>query len=218
MMQTDEPNTEQSPPPDVYSMAVILEGGMAVAAGVIGWWIGVPPLATLARETADWTDHLSAIGWGAAATIPLLIGMLLTDRFPVGPLRELRKTVDDLVAPLFATLSIFQLAMVSLLAGVGEEMLFRGLLQSALIEWTEGPGGIWLGLAGASLAFGLCHYLSTTYFLVTTLIGVYLGALFVWTDNLLAPITAHALYDFVALIYLVRYHGPAPQDESTTIE
>jgi membrane protease YdiL (CAAX protease family) len=209
MMQPDEQNSEAPSPPDVYSMAVILEGGMAVVAGVIGWVIGVPPLETIARDDARWLAHLAAVGWGALAAVPMLVGMIVTDRFPFGPFRELQKTVDDLVAPLFAPLTIFQLAVISILAGIGEEMLFRGLLQSGLAQGTDVRGGAWLALAGASLAFGLCHYLSATYFLVTTLIGLYLGALFLWTDNLLAPIATHALYDFVALIYLVRRRAPA---------
>jgi membrane protease YdiL (CAAX protease family) len=203
MEPLDEQNSVE-PSPDVYSMAVIVEGGMVVAAGVIGWWVGVPPLETVVREGVGWNHHLWAIGWGAAAAAPLLVAMLLGDRYPIGPLRGLRQTVNDVVTPLFASLSIFQLAMISILAGIGEEMLFRGLLQAGLAEMTAERFGVWVALAGASLAFGLCHYVSTTYFLITTLIGLYLGALFLWTDHLLAPIAAHALYDFVALMYLVR--------------
>jgi membrane protease YdiL (CAAX protease family) len=212
-MQSDEQNSPEPSPPDVYSMAVILEGGMAVAAGVIGWWVGIPPLETIARESRGWLDHLAAIGWGAAAAFPLLVAMLVTERYPIGPLRGLRQTVDELVAPLFAPLAIYQLGVISLLAGIGEEMLFRGLLQAGLAEWIEEPGSIWLALAGASVAFGLCHYLSTTYFLITALIGFYLGALFVWTDHLLAPIAAHAVYDFLALIYLMKRRPGTPQNE-----
>ena len=33
------------------------------------------------------------------------------------------------------------------------------------------------------------------------LIGLYFGGLRLWTGNLLAPIAAHAVYDFLALIY-----------------
>jgi membrane protease YdiL (CAAX protease family) len=217
-MQSNEQNSVEPSPPDVYSMAVILEGGMAVAAGVIGWWVGVPPLETIARESVPWMHHLAAIGWGAAAAIPLLVAMLLSERYPIGPLRGLRQTVDEVVAPMFAPLTIVQLAVISILAGIGEEMLFRGLLQAGLAEWTDARGGVWLALGGASMAFGLCHYLSTTYFLVTTLIGMYLGALFLWTDNLLAPITSHAVYDFVALVYLLRHHAPKQQESPPTNE
>jgi membrane protease YdiL (CAAX protease family) len=56
--------------------------------------------------------------------------------------------------------------------------------------------------------FGLAHPMSTTYVVLATVVGVYLGGLLLVTDNLLAPIVAHAAYDFVALVYLVRHRFP----------
>jgi membrane protease YdiL (CAAX protease family) len=44
--------------------------------------------------------------------------------------------------------------------------------------------------------------------IVATVIGAYLGVLWLWTGNLMTPIVVHALYDFVALIYLLRVHKP----------
>ncbi len=42
------------------------------------------------------------------------------------------------------------------------------------------------------------------YAIIAGLVGVYLGVLFAVTDNLLAPMAAHALYDAVALEYTRR--------------
>ena len=39
------------------------------------------------------------------------------------------------------------------------------------------------------------------------LIGLYLGWLWLAVGNLLVPIVVHALYDFVALMYLVKVRG-----------
>jgi membrane protease YdiL (CAAX protease family) len=44
--------------------------------------------------------------------------------------------------------------------------------------------------------------------------GVYLGGLLLLTDNLLAPIATHAVYDFVALIYLTRSRPPQPPGDA----
>ena len=78
-------------------------------------------------------------------------------------------------------------------------------------------GGAWLFidwhiakpliLAGvlAAVAFGLCHWLNWEYALVAGIIGLYFGWLFLITKNLLAPMVAHAAYDFIALCFLVRY-------------
>ncbi len=108
-----------------------------------------------------------------------------------------------LVVPLFQDASVLELALISLIAGIGEELLFRGLVQDGLATWLGGTVGICVGVAASSLVFGLAHALTTTYAVLATLVGVYLGILFLLTGNLLAPIAAHAVYDFLALIYLV---------------
>jgi uncharacterized protein len=50
----------------------------------------------------------------------------------------------------------------------------------------------------------VCHWITRTYALLAALVGLYLGGLWLWTGNLLVPIVAHALYDFVALIWILR--------------
>jgi membrane protease YdiL (CAAX protease family) len=51
---------------------------------------------------------------------------------------------------------------------------------------------------------------TAAYAVMAGFIGLYLGVLAVWHDNLLVPMVVHALYDFVALTYLVHYHRPQP--------
>jgi membrane protease YdiL (CAAX protease family) len=127
------------------------------------------------------------------------------NRFPLGPLSDLERLVEERVTPLFAGFTTEQMALLSTAAGIGEETLFRGLLQGGVAHAVESPYRIGIALAVSSIAFGLCHYLSKTYFVLTTLIGLYLGWLYLWTGNLMAPIVTHAVYDFVALVYLVRW-------------
>ena len=40
------------------------------------------------------------------------------------------------------------------------------------------------------------------------LMGLLLGGLWIATGNLLVPIVAHAVYDFLALVWLVKFEGP----------
>jgi len=89
------------------------------------------------------------------------------------------------------------LAALAIMAGIGEELLFRGVLQGGL----ENPLGTWWALLIASLLFGLAHALTPAYFVLATLMGVYLGLIYVWTSNLLIVIVIHALYDWLALLY-----------------
>ena len=52
--------------------------------------------------------------------------------------------------------------------------------------------------------FGLLHPITRAYAVIAALLGAYLGGLWLAGGNLLTPIVAHALYDFVALVYLLR--------------
>jgi membrane protease YdiL (CAAX protease family) len=110
------------------------------------------------------------------------------------------RLVDELLVPAFARWTIGELLLVSLLAGVGEELLFRGVLQPAL----AGSLGPWWALIAASLMFGLVHFLSVSYAVFATLMGVWLGVLWIASGNLLVPIVAHAAYDFLTLVYVRR--------------
>ena len=52
-------------------------------------------------------------------------------------------------------------------------------------------------------------FIGTPYAVIATLIGAYLGVLWFAAGNLLAPITTHAFYDFVAPVYFLRAHVPS---------
>jgi membrane protease YdiL (CAAX protease family) len=79
-------------------------------------------------------------------------------------------------------------------------MLFRGLLQAAFTDWW----GVVIGLGVASVIFGLMHIITLTYAVLAALLGVYLGVVWILDGNLLSVVIAHAGYDFVALVYLVK--------------
>jgi membrane protease YdiL (CAAX protease family) len=180
------------------------EGGLAVLALAIGWLLGRSPWVGVSWAAAAWPAAGRAVVMGLIAVLPMLAGLFLIDRYPVGPLRELKEFVDRHVVPLFQNTSVVQLALIALVAGIGEELLFRGLVQHALSEWIGPPRGVWIGLAVASVIFGVCHWLTRTYAVLAGLIGIYLGLLLVLSGSVLAPMVAHGVYDFVALIYLCR--------------
>jgi membrane protease YdiL (CAAX protease family) len=146
---------------------------------------------------------------GLIATLPLLAGLLIADRSSSGPFGNLNRVVDEMIVPMFRNATVLDFAAVSLAAGLGEEMLFRGLLQSWLASHTSEVFGPFIGLTVASIVFGLCHWVTPLYALLAALVGAYLGWLFILTGNLAAPIVCHAAYDFVALLYFCRWrqHG-----------
>jgi membrane protease YdiL (CAAX protease family) len=187
-----------------FAKAMAFELSLAAAAVVIGWLVGFSPLASMPGAPSLGI----AVTWGIVGTIPMVVGLLFFDRFPIGPLKSLKQLTERLVVPLFSGLSIWQLALLSAAAGFGEELLFRGLIQAGMTHGLSFAYDQWIACLVASILFGLCHWLSATYGILAIVIGVYLGVLFVFTDSLLPPMIAHGLYDFVALVYLVKVAKP----------
>jgi membrane protease YdiL (CAAX protease family) len=178
--------------PISFEFLVLFEGALAPMALVLGWVARQPAL-----EGFEWSARSATLG--ALAAMPMF-GMLLVGMSrPVGPLARIKRFFEEEARPVLVGRSRADLMLLSLVAGIGEEMLFRGVIQAALGRWL----GRWVGLAGASLMFGLLHPISPTYVVIATALGAYLGGLYMIDGNLLSAIVAHALYDFLALIVLV---------------
>jgi membrane protease YdiL (CAAX protease family) len=192
----DELDSPGLHPPDkglILVAAVLFEGGLAPLALLLGWLLGQRPLAHF-----NWNERDAMLGLVAA--VPMLGLFLAALRWPIGGLARIKQILREALEPLLAGRPVTDLALLALAAGVGEEMLFRGVLQGALSEHL----GLWEGLAAASLAFGLLHPVTPTYIVLAAVLGTYLGTLYIVTGNLLSVMVAHAVYDFVALWVLLR--------------
>jgi uncharacterized protein len=143
---------------------------------------------------------LEAIGRGLLATLPMLVLFWWLVNSKLASLRQLRQQVEWLVREMFPEGNIGQFAMVAALAGVGEELLFRGVVQMKLSDWTTPI----IGLAIASLLFGLAHALSKVYLLFAIAVGAFFGWMVLKYHDLVGPMVAHGIYDFLALTYLAR--------------
>jgi membrane protease YdiL (CAAX protease family) len=87
--------------------------------------------------------------------------------------------------------------------------LLQGWFAEWLGAWFGDAAGLWMAVGLASILFGLAHCLSREYLVFATLLGFLLGCLAVATGGLLAPIVAHAVYDFGALLLLTRDSLPS---------
>lgn len=183
----------------ILGLGTLIEGGLGALALFLGWLLGQSPLATFSWNAGD-------LGWGLLASLPMLALFLACIRWPWGPLGPIKRFSEELIGPLFASCSWLELAYLSLLAGAGEELLFRGYLQAWLVQWT-GPTNAWLL---ASLLFGLFHPITAGYVLLAAGMGLYLGWVWMASGNLLTVIVAHAFYDWVALVYLTWKFGARP--------
>ena len=185
-------------------VALLFEGGMGLAALGVGWLLGHWPAVGMDSASVGTQQQLEAIGWGLVATGPLVVGLVAIDRLPWTPLARLRELTEEVVLLMFRGASVLQLALVSIAAGFGEELLFRGLVQAGLSSLIGGFFGPWLALAVAAVLFGVCHWLNTTYAILAVFAGAYFGLIFLLSGSLWTPIVAHAAYDLLALVYLVR--------------
>ena len=127
----DPPEPTDPPGPtaaNLLALAVLFEGGMAVLAIGLGLLMTQPPTTFI-----QW--NLAAAGLGFLGSLPMLGLMLVVTHSSWGPLARLNRVVDEVIVPLFASSSALDFATISLLAGVGEELLFRGLIQTQLANW-----------------------------------------------------------------------------------
>src|SRR6266403_577978 len=111
-------------------------------------------------------------------------------------LRGLRRAWDSLETDLGPSLGVREVLVLALCSAVSEEVLFRGVLQREV------------GIVAASAVFGLLHPLGIAYVLWAATVGAGLGALFVLTGSLAAPVAAHGIYNLLALVYLRRRSNP----------
>ncbi|WP_294083424.1 CPBP family intramembrane glutamic endopeptidase [Proteiniphilum sp. UBA5384] len=94
---------------------------------------------------------------------------------------------------------LLNLVIVGGLAAVSEEMFFRGALQQFIQEkFSNGHGAVWI----TALVFSLVHF-QFYGFLPRLLLGALLGYLFLYTQNLWAPIIFHFINN--ALVVVLHY-------------
>jgi len=106
---------------------------------------------------------------------------------------------------------IFNLLLIAVLAGLGEELFFRGILQKMFGEWRNAVLAIWL----AAFVFSAIH-LQFYGFFPRMLLGAFFGYLLFWSGNLWLPILAHTVNNGLAvLFYYLKFNGVQVPDLDT---
>lgn len=114
-----------------------------------------------------------------------------------------RHTVKDLFLNLF---------FIAVLAAVGEELLFRGLLQRLFIKLFKSPLA---GIIITAFLFSAMH-LQFYGFLPRFLLGVILGLVYWYSGSLWVAIIAHFIYD--AVLIILAYFYPEMLKDETTVQ
>lgn len=180
-------------PPVSPRAALLFQGGIGVVGLAAILVLGIP--VHNAGMSAGF-----ALFWGLVGSLATYGVIMLLTRIPGLPngswqaqLEKLHRFACDYSWPVLIALSV--------LAGVGEELLFRGALQGGL-AWHLNDG---VAIGAAAVLFGLVHYLSFTYFVIATGLGLALGIVYWLTDSLLLVMVWHGVYDMIALYSLRRY-------------
>lgn len=175
-------------PPRVLILALLTQSGLVVLA----WWLSrilaIPP---------QWGDPLRDTSIGLAAAFALAIGnYVLLTRAPANWLVSgVRHVYRQTIVPLFGGIHPIGAIAIGAAAGLGEEWLFRGVLQPHV------------GLIASSVLFGVAHvggWRMLPFGVWATAMGLIMGGLAIFTGGLIAPVVAHAVYDMLALAYIRR--------------
>ncbi len=114
-----------------------------------------------------------------------------------------RHTIQDL---------LLNLLMVAVFAGVGEELLFRGVLQRLFIKFFKNP---WAGILAAAFIFSAIH-MQFYGFIPRFILGILLGLIYWYSGSLWPAIIAHFAYDAFAVI-MIWYNPDLADKENVSI-
>ena len=190
-------------------MGLGIEAAVLLIGLGLGWLVGIDP-----RSHCRWTPE--AIVWGVVATGPLLLifGVAYAVAWP--PFRRIREMLVRLLGPPLAACRWHDLLILAALAGLCEEVLFRGVIQpwmAGVDAAAVGSSGFLVALVGSNLLFALLHPVTPAYATLVGLLGCYLGLVGLvdvlpaggeasGQGNLAVPILAHGLYDFIAFLVI----------------
>ena len=177
----------------MFLRIVLFESSLLLVALVLGWLFDVPLL-----DIQAWSWKGLSVGLTSVLPLISLFFWLLQSQWE--PCQNIRRIMNMVVKPMFEGFSILQLLIISMIAGISEEILFRGVIQGGLQALMGVPGAILL----SAVLFGACHALTPFYFVLATLMGVYMSLVWLATGEILAPIITHAVYDFLVLIWYLK--------------
>ncbi|WP_165044141.1 CPBP family intramembrane glutamic endopeptidase [Dysgonomonas sp. ZJ709] len=127
-------------------------------------------------------------------------------------MREKEDGVKKIIEMFLADKSISgiltNLFIIAVLAGIAEELFFRGCLQQIIKKIVSNKHiAIWI----TAIIFSTIHFQFYGFF-PRMIAGALLGYLFLWTGNLWIPIIAHTIHNAINLILSQIYFGTPQYD------
>ena len=170
--------------------SIAIDIGIALA-----FWLGA--LFVLANVAVYWTLAEAAITHHPF-TLP-------GKQIPTDPSQQKTIHTLTLLAPASATEIIAWIAL-CILAGIAEELIFRGYLQRQFTGWAR--GAVAAGVIGSALFFGAAHgYQGARSMVLLSVFGILFSLLAVFRSSLRPGIFAHAWQDVCAGLLLSVLHS-----------
>ena len=201
-MAPPKPSPTLGPDNSALTYAVLLELSLGLSAILIGLFLGVNPR----QDLPAWWDGLGilkSLGIGLLVGSAFALAMELVSRLPIRSMQKLERSMQSQLHLLLGPMSVPDLLLLSLSAGIGEELLFRGLIQGWWMSLSETQSFLESlpGMAISAVCFGFAHPLSKTYIVLAALAGFLFAILYWATRDLLACVLAHAIYDAIICVY-----------------
>ncbi len=193
----------QPPVPDnFFKAACIFEGSLLVVAVILGWFADIDPFVYLVFSE-------QAVLYGLLGTAPLFIFFLALQVVKIEAFQRITRILLQTLGPMLQKCNWADLMILAAIAGIAEEVLFRGVLQ----PWLENSWGMNAGLVFSSIIFGMVHAVTPMYAILATLVSIYLGLSLDYAGerNLLTPVVIHATYDFLAFMFVRRVYQSIQQ-------
>lgn len=97
---------------------------------------------------------------------------------------------------------LFNIFLIGIIPAIGEELLFRGIIQRIFTEWTKNKHvAIWI----TAILFSALH-MQFYGFIPRALLGAMFGYLLIWSGNLWLPVMAHFVNNTTAVIAYYLYN------------
>lgn len=107
----------------------------------------------------------------------------------------------------------YNIFVIAFIPAIGEELLFRGVLQRIFTDWTKNKHvAIWI----TAVLFSALHF-QFYGFMPRAILGAMFGYLLIWSGNLWLPIIAHFINNATAVIAYYLYNNGKIQIDPDTI-
>jgi membrane protease YdiL (CAAX protease family) len=139
------------------------------------------------------------VEWNADVTFPDFLGGF----------EQWARSKEDQLAKFTESITKFEsipdlllgILVIALLPAIGEELVFRGLIQN---EFRQGTNNIHLSIWVSAIIFSAIH-IQFYGFIPRLLLGALFGYLYHWSGNLLVPIIAHFFNNAFSVVALYLY-------------